>query len=125
MAEYQIKQIANGSSSANLTVSLTGQLAAKEYYLVGHLALKKLSRRYGATAGELSFQWWRRHFGCFIIMALRLTALVHWAKEPVLDGQVLQQRIVLNALYLNNHVSSAGIEVTAPFDLASASGKIS
>ncbi len=41
MAEYQIKQFANGSTSANLTVNLTGQLAARGHYLVGHSALKE------------------------------------------------------------------------------------
>ena len=41
LAEYQIKQYANGETSANLTVSLTGQLAARGHYLVGHSALKE------------------------------------------------------------------------------------
>ena len=118
LAEYQIKQYANGETSANLTVSLTGQLAAKGHYLVGHSALKEALGDAVQQQANLAFNG-----DDTLVLYHNGVAIDRFGtvgERPSTGWGSVATANSFKRTLLSNHVSSAGIDVTAPFDLASA-----
>lgn len=118
LAEYQIKQYANGETNANLTVSLTGQLAARGHYLVGHSALKEALGDTVQQQANLAFNGDDAlvlyHNGIAIDRFGTVGEKPSTGWGSVAKGNSFKRTL------LSNNISSAGIDVTAPFDLASA-----
>lgn len=117
LAEYQIKQYANGSTSANLTVSLTGQLAAKGHYLVGHSALKEALGDTVQQQANLAFNG-----DDALVLYHNGVAIDRFGtvgERPSTGWGGIAKGNSFKRTLLSNNVSSTGIDVTAPFDLAS------